>query len=271
MSVAGFSNGFATGKFVSTCLSCSFCKSFTLAFVLVLEAPDNLQAAQAECVTLIKNGLRKFPMDPDSLSSNTSCLGLTSGIPNLGMNYINYQTSIQQKHHVELLGWPVDIPFANPHHITTVAVARKLQQALSVATCKWVIMTKRRIQEHAAELALDVEGGTVVGKKRKARSDKGKKRKRATVIEEGGEEEDDDGDEGDEEEDDDAPPPAKKKKAAALVKRPKAVATKPQTATTASKSKAANAAKKAKRVVRALPPVAPKSKEIVDSDDDESD
>jgi hypothetical protein len=189
------------------------------------------------------------------------------------MNYINYRTSIQQKHHVELLGWPVDIPFANPHHITTVAVARKLQKALSVATCKWVLMTKRRIQEHAAELALDVEGGNVIGKKRKPRSDKGKKRKpeRATVIEEGGEDEDDDGDEDEveeEEEEDDTPPPAKKKKAAAPVKKPKAVATKSRTTTTA---KAANAVKKAKRIARALPPVAPKSKEIVDSDDDESD
>ena len=62
-------------------------------------------------------------------------------IPNLGMNYLNNATSIQQKHHVKLLGWPESIPFANPHHITVIAVARKLQHALSVATCKWVVMT----------------------------------------------------------------------------------------------------------------------------------
>ncbi|KIK04385.1 hypothetical protein K443DRAFT_130862 [Laccaria amethystina LaAM-08-1] len=238
-----------------------------------LEAPGNLQAAQAECVVMIKNGLHKFPMNPTSLSSNASCIAATSGIPNLGMNYINYRTSIQQKHHVELLGWPVNIPFANPHHITTVAMARKLQKALSVATCKWVIMTKRRIREHAAELALDVKGGSVVGKKCKARSDRGKKQKHATVTEEGAEEEDGDGIEGevedpDEEEEDDAPSPAMKKKAAAPVKKPKAVATKSQATTTA---KAANAAKKAKRVARALPPVAPKTKEFFNSNSDESD
>jgi hypothetical protein len=63
---------------------------------------------------------------------------------NLGMNYINYRTSIVKKHHVELLGWPVDIPFVNPYQITTVAIARKLQQALALGTCKWVAMTRQR-------------------------------------------------------------------------------------------------------------------------------
>jgi hypothetical protein len=65
---------------------------------------------------------------------------MITNIPNLGMNYINYATSIQQKYRVELLGWPTNIPFANPHHITVVAVARKLQHTLSVTTCKWVVM-----------------------------------------------------------------------------------------------------------------------------------
>jgi hypothetical protein len=93
---------------------------------------------------------------------------MITNIPNLGMNYLNYPIAIQQKHHVELLGWPQNIPFANPHHITVVAVARKLQHALSVATCKWVVMTTRRVKEHAAALAqLAIDGGNTVGKAHK--------------------------------------------------------------------------------------------------------
>ena len=74
----------------------------------------------------------------------------------LGMNYLNYATAIQQKHHFELLGWPESIPFANPHHITVVAVAWLLQHALTVATCKWVVMSTRRVKEHTAAAALAV-------------------------------------------------------------------------------------------------------------------
>src|SRR5277367_3465810 len=103
---------------------------------------------------------------------------MITNIPNLGMNYVSYATNIQQKYRVELLGWPSNIPFANLHHITVVAVARKLQHALSVATCKWVVMTTRRVKEHAAALAIAVDGGDTVVKKRKQRSDKGTKRKR---------------------------------------------------------------------------------------------
>jgi hypothetical protein len=177
---------------------------------------------------------------------------MITNIPNLGMNYVNYATSIQQKHHVELLGWPESILFANPHHITVVAVARMLQHALTVATCKWVVMSTRRVKEHSAVLAaLTIDGGDTVGKKRKQRSDKGKKRKRAANAaaedEEDGEE-DDDGD-------DDVPPPAKRRshKKANI------------------QAKAASAAKKAQHIANTLPPTAPKSKEFLDTEDDESD
>jgi hypothetical protein len=171
---------------------------------------------------------------------------MITNIPNLGMNYVNYATSIQQKHHVELLGWPDSIPFANPHHITVVAVARMLQCALTVATCKLVVMSTRRVKEHLAALALANDGGDTVGKKRKERSDKGKKRKRAANDEEEGDSDDDEHN---------VPPPAKKRSHK-----------KPNT-----QSKAASAAKKAQRIANTLPPTAPKSKEFIDTEDDESD
>jgi hypothetical protein len=182
---------------------------------------------------------------------------MITGIPNLGMNYVNYRTSIQQKHHVELLGWPTDIPFANPHQITTVAIARKLQNVLSVATCKWVVMTKRQVKEHNLQLMQNIEEGVIVGKKRKERSDKGRKRKHSALADSDDEERDEL--EGAVEDDDDAPPPAKKtSKATAKSK-------------TANKSKAANVAKKAQRIARTFPPAPPKSKAIIDSEDDETD
>ena len=174
---------------------------------------------------------------------------MITNIPNPGMNYLNYATSIQQKHHVELLGWPASIPFANPHHITVVAVTRRLQHALSVGTCKWVVMTKRRVKEHSAMLALAVDGGDIVSKKRKPRSDKGKKRKCPTTAAVEDEEEGDEDDNDDDEHD--VPPPAKKR-----------------SHTTA---KVTSTAKKAQRITKTLPPTAPKSKSLIDSEDDESD
>lgn len=183
---------------------------------------------------------------------------MITNIPNLGMNYLNYPISIQQKYHVELLGWPEDIPFANPHHITVVALARKLQHALSVATCKWVVMSTRRVKEHSAMLALAIDGGDTVGKKRKQRSDKGTKRKRpATAIAE--EEEDDDDD--DEHEHDVLPPVKKRLRTTKANRQSKG----------ASIAKVANAAKKAQHIAKNLPPAVLKSRELVDSEDDESD
>jgi hypothetical protein len=182
-------------------------------------------------------------------------------IPNVGMNYVNYKTSIVQKYHVQLLGWPSDIPFINPHQLTTIAAARTLLNALTVSTCKWVAMSKRQRQEHSATLAADVEGGQAVGKKRKVRSDKGKKRKRTPV--------DSDNDDSSEEEDEtndenEQPTPAKKRKSAASTKRPKGPAIRSKAATTSK----ASASKKARRVTGILPPTAPKSNEFIDTDDD---
>ena len=179
---------------------------------------------------------------------------MITNIPNLGMNYLNYATAIQQKHHVELLGWPESIPFANPHHITVVAVARLLQHALTVATCKWVVMSTRRVKEHSAAVALAIDGGETVGKKRKQRSDKGKKRKQVANAAAGDGEEDQDDDEEDDEHD--VPPPSKKRRSNKKAN---------------TQSKAASAAKKAKHIANILPSTAPKSKEFVDTEDDESD
>ena len=213
-------------------------------------------------------------MNSSSSLSNHNSTGMITNIPNLGMNYVNYKTAIVHKYHVQLLGWPSNLPFVNPHQLTTSAAASTLQNALTVSTCKWVVMSKRQRQEHTAALAADLQGGQV-GKKRKPRSDKGKKRKHALPIAD----DNDDDDTGENEEEEDAtddddenerPTPAKKQKLAASSKKPKGPANKSKAGTASSKSKAA-AAKKAKRAVRTLPPAALKSKEIIDTEDDSDD
>ena len=145
------------------------------------------------------------------------------------MNYVNYNTSIVQKYHVQLLGWPSDIPFKNPHQLTTVAAAKSLQNTLVVSTCKWVIMSKWQQKEHLTTLAADAEGGQVTGKKRKVRSDKGK---RCGKQPDNQDNEDENG-----------------KGRAGEVGKPRAF-------------------KRAKRVTKVLPPAAPKSKELIDTEDD---
>jgi hypothetical protein len=199
---------------------------------------------------------------------------MITNIPNLGMNYVNYKTAIVQKYHVQLLGWPSDLPFVNPHQLTTSAAARTLQNALTVATCKWVVMSKRQQQEHAAALAADlqVEGGQA-GKKRKPRCDKGKKRKHTQPLADANDDNDTDEDEEDTNDENERPMPAKRQKLAASGKKATGHASKLTASSKTSKSKPskAAAARKAKRVARALPPAAFKSKEIIDTEDDSDD
>jgi hypothetical protein len=164
------------------------------------------------------------------------------------MNYVNYKISIVQKYHVRLVGWPSDIPFVNPHQLTTIAAAKSLQNSLTVSTCKWVVMSKRQQKEHAATLVADAEGGQEVGRKRKVRSDKGKKRGKQADENINGEDE-----EANDNTDEDEPTNVKRQK---------------PTASKTTRKPKASAAQKSKRVAKILPPTAPKSAEFISSEDD---
>ena len=186
---------------------------------------------------------------------------MITNIPNLGMNYINYKMSIVLKYHVQLVGWPSEIPFINPHQVTTIAIAKSLLDSLTVSTCKWVILLKQQQKDHTAILVASAEGGQVVGRKRKVRSDKGRRRgKLADNDDDGNGESDELNDDSDENE---QPTPAKKQKSSASRKKHIASAKKSDATTTFSKS-----AKKSKGVAKNLPPAALKSKEFIDTEDD---
>ena len=283
---ASFSNGSATRNHVSFS---HYPLSFLTSLVSDPDAPDNIQTTQSECVVLIKRGLRKCQTALLFLNLfKYDSTGMITNIPNLGMNYANYKTSIVQKYHVQLLGWPSDIPFANPHQITTAAAAKSLQNALSTSTCKWVAMSKRQQKEHTIMLAAEVEGGQVIGKKRKVCSDKGKRRGKPASEDEMNVDDEDNGEEeanNDNDENEQPTPPKKKKKTSGSLKKPTLPARKPNaaassskkptlparkrnaTASSSKKSKA-TAAKKTTSVAKRLPPAALKSKEFIDSEDD---
>jgi BRCT domain type II-containing protein len=80
------------------------------------------------------------------------------------------------------------------------------------------------------------------------------------------EEDDKEGDKEGDDDDDKVALPAKKKKSGTTKKPSQSKA-----ASTTKKSKANKAAKTAQHIARTLPPTAPKSKEIISSEDDESD
>ncbi|KAF8802192.1 hypothetical protein BYT27DRAFT_7112961 [Phlegmacium glaucopus] len=48
------------------------------------------------------------------------------------MNYKNYEVAIKFKHHVELVGWPTNIPFANPSNIRVVGFLKTLRMLAPV-------------------------------------------------------------------------------------------------------------------------------------------
>ncbi|KAG6888716.1 hypothetical protein C0992_007675 [Termitomyces sp. T32_za158] len=121
--------------------------------------PDTLSSMRAECTGLILDGLRSI------LVNKT-----------VKMNYLNYDTAIIEKYHVNLAGWPSRIPFGSPSNISTVDDIRLLRSALRDGDCKWRFLTAEEQREHDRKLAEARGQGVTIGKKRKERSDKGKPR-----------------------------------------------------------------------------------------------
>lgn len=180
------------------------------------------------------------------------------------MNYVRYDVAIVEAFHVKLVGWPNGMALASPSHLSTIEEVRRLRDALRSDACKWLHLTPRQLQEHAAhmkEIRDAPEGGV---KKRKERSDKGKSRKKqgkdlAGAANQGGDEEDEENEENEDEEEVERP---KKKKKSSKGKE-NAPPLHPSTAKKGSK-RMANPSKSR------LPPVY-KSRSIVASSDDDND
>ncbi|KAK0478656.1 hypothetical protein EDD18DRAFT_1047927, partial [Armillaria luteobubalina] len=87
------------------------------------------------------------------------------------MNYTNYDTDIVACHHVKLDGWPIGIKFKKLSNLKNLQDLRRLRDSLKMSACKWMIMSKKQIKDHAEELNLHEAAGEVVKKKRKQCSD----------------------------------------------------------------------------------------------------
>jgi len=90
------------------------------------------------------------------------------------MNYDNYDEKIVQRLKVKLVGWPFD-KVISPAKLYTVSELRTLRDTLRSGACCWVRLSKQELKVLANETAVRREGGEVIGKTRKARSDKGVK------------------------------------------------------------------------------------------------
>jgi hypothetical protein len=173
------------------------------------------------------------------------------------MNYINYDTCIVIKYNVRLAGWPSTIKFGNPSTIGTVDDIRTLRTALQVGSCKWIILTGRQQAAHLKSVEALKEAGTVVGKKRKVRCDKGRKRKNPPNAKPTRDEVGKQGEEEEEEDEEDEDEEAREAGRVAKKRREKYAA--PQ-----RRKKVVRPARKSKSQI---PPL-PKRKMLVDSDDD---
>ena len=91
------------------------------------------------------------------------------------MNYVNYEIAIKYKHHVELIGWPTSIPFANPSKIGTVGPLKNLRDALKVGTCIWKQMSVANNAKLKLKVASMQESGKTIGTGRRQQSDAGVK------------------------------------------------------------------------------------------------
>jgi len=90
------------------------------------------------------NASLSSPLDSVCYAHALIIVNLTNKGNTLGkkikMNYASYATSIQLKHHIELIGWPVNIPFQNPSAIGVVADTHKLHDSLLLGVCIWKVM-----------------------------------------------------------------------------------------------------------------------------------
>jgi len=111
------------------------------------------------------------------------------------MNYDNYDEKVVQKLKVKLVGWPFE-KIISPTKLYTIGELRTLRDVLRSGACCWVQMSKLELKAHANDIAMRREGGEVIGKARKERSDKGVKtgpRRKPGACDESSDSDSDDG------------------------------------------------------------------------------
>jgi hypothetical protein len=60
---------------------------------------------------------------------------VTAAGANIEMVYVQYKQLLIKAHGIELIGWPKDVPFANPSKILQIAELNMLHATLSEGNC----------------------------------------------------------------------------------------------------------------------------------------
>ncbi|KAJ7077098.1 hypothetical protein C8R44DRAFT_896392 [Mycena epipterygia] len=125
---------------------------------------------------------------------------------NLTMSYVYLDVDIREPFHVEIAGWPHDIPMLSPAKIKGVERVRRLRDGWLNKTITWVRMDDKQVMQLTTDLAKQRAKKGGILKLKNTRSDKGgthRKGKGKGREESDEEEEGDDIDESEEEEEDD--------------------------------------------------------------------
>jgi hypothetical protein len=73
-------------------------------------------------------------------------LGEATGLKNILMCYEKYHTMIVRQYHVQIQGWPTEIPFNVPK-IGSSSDLRYIRQGLENGAIRWIKLTREEIRE----------------------------------------------------------------------------------------------------------------------------
>lgn len=126
--------------------------------------------------TLLRNKLRELTVLLFSCCSLIlSCIhtGETTGDENATLQWLDHYAALVQKHHVELVGWPLGSELS-PDKLTL----RSLEAAIELVECGHCFWRKLSVTEYEERVKHFRESGRLpAAKKRAQRSDKGTSRK----------------------------------------------------------------------------------------------
>jgi hypothetical protein len=107
---------------------------------------ENRNSLRSEVGKLLLKKLRKcISLRSDSVDQ-VPVLGEATGLKNILMCYKKYQTMIVHQHHIQIQGWPAEIPFNVPK-IASSSDLRHIRLGLEQGSIRWVKLTREEVKE----------------------------------------------------------------------------------------------------------------------------
>jgi hypothetical protein len=108
---------------------------------------ENRNSLRSEVGKLLLKKLRTFNFVKSSgWANNRTHLGEATGLKNILMSYEKYQSMIVRQYHVQIQGWPVEIPFNVPK-IASSSDLRHIRQGLKQGSIRWGKLSRQEIKE----------------------------------------------------------------------------------------------------------------------------